>query len=104
MTQLSVKRPAAELGVVGEAEELPLGERLGHREFDLHLAVGVGEQMREEEGRLVEVLSRGDLAQVGPRAEAAAPWPGLAACLFCSSRPSAIFSIAAVGGQLGAVV
>ena len=78
------QQAAAKLGIVGEAEELPFGERLGHGELDLHLAVGIGEQMREEEGRLVEVLARGDLAQIGTRGETARAFAAWLLCLFCA--------------------
>ena len=52
---------------MGETKELPLGQRLRHGEFELHPSFAVGEQMRKEEGRFVEVLACRDLAQVGPR-------------------------------------
>src|SRR5262249_46260461 len=42
----------------------PLGQRLGHLELDAHLAVLVGDEVREEERRLVEVLPRRDAAEV----------------------------------------
>ena len=66
------QQAAAEFGVVGEAQELPLGQGLRHGEFELHLALGVGEQVGEEEGRFVEVLACRDLAQIGPRSGLAA--------------------------------
>ena len=70
---------------MGEAQELPLGQGLGHGEFELHPAFGIGEQMREEEGRFVEVLAGRDLAQIGPRTGPAAAGFILAraACLSC---------------------
>ena len=39
VTTLSSRQPAPQVAVVGEAEELPLGQGLGHGEFQLHLAV-----------------------------------------------------------------
>ena len=65
-----LEQPGSQLAVVGEGEEPPLGERLGHGELELHLAVPAGDEMREEEGGLAEVGARGDAAEVGARGRA----------------------------------
>ena len=55
----------AELFVVREAEEFPARERLGHGELNAHGAVGIGEELREEEGGFGEVFAGGDGGEVG---------------------------------------
>ncbi len=61
---LAGEQPGAELRIVREAEELPLGERLRHRERHPHRAVRARRQVREEERGLVEILPRGDFGEI----------------------------------------
>ena len=42
---------------VGQKHQLPARERVRHGEAEGRAAVGVGAQLREEEGRLIEVLA-----------------------------------------------
>ncbi len=56
---------AAQGRVVGEAEEMPLGEGFGHGECQAHDAVGAGHELGKEEGGFVQVFARGDLGEVG---------------------------------------
>jgi hypothetical protein len=63
---------------VGEGHHLPLGEGFGDGELDPHLAIAVGNEIREEESRFVQVLARRDVVEIRARAFRAA---GLAANL-----------------------
>ena len=89
VTTLSCRKPLRSSRVVGEAQELPLGQRLGHGELQLHLAVLVGQQVREEEGGLV-AGSCGPRPCSGPgpgrRGGAARPRPDRRACCSSSAR------------------
>ena len=62
-----LQEPAAHRLVMGEAQEPPPRQRLGHREGHPHHAIGIRGQLWEEERRLVQVLAGGHLAQVGLR-------------------------------------
>jgi len=63
VTTFVLQEPAAQAGVMGEAEKLPLRQRLRHGEFQFDAAFLIGDQVREEEGRFVQVLAGGDFAQ-----------------------------------------
>ena len=76
---------AAKLAVVREAEEAPAREGLGHGEFELHLAVFVGDELREKEGAFVEILACGDFAEVGGVAAVACAAAGAGVAAFLAS-------------------
>jgi len=61
---LALQKAGTQTFVMREAEEFPLRERFGHRELELHLAVVVRNQLREKEGRLVQILSGRDGTEV----------------------------------------
>ncbi len=70
-----------------EAEEAPAREGLGHGELELHLAVFVGDELREKEGAFVEIFARGDFAEIG----------GVAACACACAATGAGVAAGAVG-------
>ena len=47
-----------------EAHELPFGQRLWQGELDVHIALGVGDEMWQEEGGLGKVLADGGIVEV----------------------------------------
>jgi len=50
-----------QFAIMGEALELPLGQRLRHREFKSHRTIVAGHELWEKEGRFAEIAPRGDL-------------------------------------------
>jgi len=61
---LVLKETGAQLLVVNERHKLPLRQRFGHGELEFDHTVLIRDQLREEEGRFVQVFSRRDLAEI----------------------------------------
>ena len=95
VTTLSCRKPLRSSASWAKPRNFHCGQRLGHGELQLHRALGVGDQVREEEGRLVQVLAGRDLAQVGAAGGGPAPAPAFAAgCFACAACVAAGLGVA----------
>ncbi len=50
---------------MGECPEFPARQRLGHREFQDHIALRIGAELREKEGGFIEIGTNLDLGKAG---------------------------------------
>ena len=63
--RMGIEQTAAGGVIVSEPHKMPFGQCLRHSESHADDAIGIRGQLREEEGRFVQVFAGGNLGQIG---------------------------------------